>query len=240
MRDVSHDALCFGLRRERNLINEKQHNIQLALLLTSSKMVQTAARRSRVNDEKGKNSNMKVVVRVRPPNSMEVSKQSSTSVRVMDERVLVFDPKDDSIDYLQGDRRRKQPQFLSRRARDLRFMFDRVFDDGASNRDVFEHTTKAIVDGVLGGYNCTVFAYGATGAGKTFTMLGDSANPGVMFLTMMELYSRINACKDEKSSDVAVSYLEVSKLHPHLSQIMQARLYFRLAKLKDPAKALPV
>lgn len=168
----------------------------------------SSARRSqKVNGDK--NSNMKVVVRVRPANNMEIGKQSSTSVRVMDERMLVFDPKDDSVDYLSGDRRRKQPQFLKRRARDLRFMFDRVFDQESSNRDVFEHTTKKIVEGVLGGYNCTVFAYGATGAGKTFTMLGDQSSPGVMFLTMMELYSRINACKDEKISDVAVSYLEV-------------------------------
>lgn len=166
-----------------------------------------SARRSQANGEK--NSNMKVVVRVRPANNMELGKQSSTSVRVMDERLLVFDPKDDSIDYLSGDRRRKLPQFLKRRARDLRFMFDRVFDRESSNQDVFEHTTKSIVEGVLGGFNCTVFAYGATGAGKTFTMLGDQSNPGVVFLTMMELYSRINACKDEKISDVAVSYLEV-------------------------------
>ncbi|CAH3186205.1 unnamed protein product, partial [Porites evermanni] len=172
-------------------------------------MVEMAAERSHKKYGKGKNSNMKVVVRVRPPNNMELAKQSSTSVRVMDERVLVFDPKDDSIDYLPGDRLKNHRQFLTRRARDLRFMFDRVFDNSASNRDIFEHTTKAIIDGVLEGYNCSVFAYGATGAGKTFTMLGDSSNPGVMFLTMMELYSRINACKDEKISDVAVSYLEV-------------------------------
>lgn len=165
---------------------------------------------SRTRSQREGNSNMKVVVRVRPLNSVEVSKQSSTSVRVMDERVLVFDPKDDSIDYYQGDQRRRRSQFLTRRARDLRFMFDRVFDRGASNRDVFEQTTNTIIDGVLGGYNCSVFAYGATGAGKTFTMLGDSTNPGVMFLTMMELYSKINASKDEKSSDVAVSYLEVN------------------------------
>lgn len=169
-----------------------------------------ATKRSHKKYDKGKNSNMKVVVRVRPPNIMELAKQSSTSVRVMDERVLVFDPKDDSIDYFPGDRLKNHRQFLTRRARDLRFMFDRVFDNSASNRDVFEHTTKAIIDGVLEGYNCSVFAYGATGAGKTFTMLGDSSNPGVMFLTMMELYSRINACKDEKISGVAVSYLEVS------------------------------
>ena len=163
--------------------------------------------------EKEKKSNMKVVVRVRPPNSLEITKQSSTAVRVMDDRVLVFDPKEDSVNYVSGNQWRMPPQLWKRRARDLRFMFDRVFDDNGCNRDVFEHTTKGIIDGVLDGYNCTVFAYGATGAGKTFTMLGDPSHPGVMFLTMMELYSRINACKQEKACDVAVSYLEVSECH---------------------------
>ena len=55
----------------------------------------------------------------------------------------------------------------------------------------------------------TVFAYGATGAGKTFTMLGAPGCPGITFLTMMELYQRIQDIKDEKLCDVRVSYLEV-------------------------------
>jgi kinesin family protein 18/19 len=49
---------------------------------------------------------------------------------------------------------------------------------------VFQNTTKALVDGVLDGYNGCCFAYGATGAGKTHTMLGTSHQPGVMVLTI--------------------------------------------------------
>lgn len=56
----------------------------------------------------------------------------------------------------------------------------------------------------------TVFAYGATGAGKTYTMKGTMQSPGVMFLTMMDLYHRIDKIKDDKTCNVAVSYLEVS------------------------------
>ena len=48
------------------------------------------------------------------------------------------------------------------------------------------------------------------GAGKTYTMLGTVENPGIMFLTMMELYKRINEVREEKSCDVAVSYCEVT------------------------------
>lgn len=55
----------------------------------------------------------------------------------------------------------------------------------------------------------TVFAYGATGAGKTYTMLGLEKSPGIMYLTMMELYRRIEAREGEKSYEVLVSYQEV-------------------------------
>ena len=68
---------------------------------------------------------------------------------------------------------------------------------------------SGIVDSVLEGVNCSVFAYGATGAGKTHTMLGGQEHPGVIFLTMMELYCKIYQLKEEISCDVAVSYLEV-------------------------------
>lgn len=55
-----------------------------------------------------------------------------------------------------------------------------------------------------------MFAYGATGAGKTHTMLGNDKEPGVIYYTMIDLYRRINDQKDEKMFDVAVSYSEVS------------------------------
>ena len=42
-------------------------------------------------------------------------------------------------------------------------------------------------------------------------MLGNQENPGVMFLTMMELYRRINELKDDKICEVAVSYCEVGQ-----------------------------
>lgn len=54
-----------------------------------------------------------------------------------------------------------------------------------------------------------VFAYGATGAGKTHTMLGTSDAPGVMFLTMKELFARMDLIKEDKVFNIAFSYLEV-------------------------------
>ncbi|XP_028408908.1 kinesin-like protein KIF18A [Dendronephthya gigantea] len=156
-------------------------------------------------------SSVKVVVRVRPLNSAECLKNNKNVVRPMDERVIVFDPVDDfdANSFIPSKRSRRRSNILDRRVKDLRFIFDRVFDENATNEDIFQHTTRSIVDGVLQGYNCTVFAYGATGAGKTHTMLGNDKTPGVMLLTMIDLYKRIEEMKHEKTCEVAVSYLEV-------------------------------
>lgn len=157
------------------------------------------------------NTNMKVVVRMRPESEAEIRSDYQGVVKVLDEHVLVFDPTPDNIPTFQEPvtlNLRRRP-VLSKKHKDLRFAFDRVFDETATQVELFENTTKSIIDGVLDGINCSVFAYGATGAGKTYTMLGNLENPGVMFLTMMELYRRINEIRDERTCEVAVSYCEV-------------------------------
>ena len=62
---------------------------------------------------------------------------------------------------------------------------------------------------MLDGYNATVFAYGATGCGKTHTITGTVQAPGVIFLTMQELFERIGEINDEKHTEVSLSYLEI-------------------------------
>ncbi|MBN3325000.1 KI18A protein, partial [Atractosteus spatula] len=150
---------------------------------------------------------VKVAVRVRPESGREREGGFRKVVHVVDGHMLVFDPKEQEVSFFH----KKAPgRDITKKAnKDLKFVFDHVFGEGASQLQVFENSTKGIVDGVLNGYNCTVFAYGATGAGKTHTMLGSAEDPGVMYHTMKELYSRIEQVQDEKVFDIAVSYLEV-------------------------------
>lgn len=152
---------------------------------------------------------MRVIVRVRPTNEQEANGAYTTCVQPLDSRMLVFDPKNEEDQIL-----RKAPgcrtRMLKRKPKDLRMMFDRVFDENATQMEVHESSTKLILDAVLNGYNCSIFAYGATGAGKTYTMLGSNNSPGIIFLCMMELYQRIEESKKDKSFEVAVSYIEVT------------------------------
>ncbi|XP_010638747.1 kinesin-like protein KIF18A isoform X3 [Fukomys damarensis] len=151
---------------------------------------------------------MKVVVRVRPENTKEKATGFHKVVHVVDKHILVFDPKQEEVSFFP---KKKTINFdiSKRQNKDLKFVFDTVFDETSTQLEVFEHTTKPILRSFLNGYNCTVLAYGATGAGKTHTMLGSAAEPGVMYLTMLDLYKSMDEIKEEKICSTAVSYLEV-------------------------------
>ncbi|KAL3531852.1 hypothetical protein ACH5RR_005373 [Cinchona calisaya] len=58
------------------------------------------------------------------------------------------------------------------------FTFDKVFGPKAQQRSIYDQAISPIVNDVLEGFNCTVFAYGQTGTGKTYTMEGGMRNKG--------------------------------------------------------------
>jgi len=153
----------------------------------------------------GASSNILVSVRVRPESTREKAERKTSSiVRVLDRNLLVFDPADSSQDVHQ------RRALGLRRGKELRFAFDRVFDDSATQLEVYENTAKALLDSVLDGYNATVFAYGATGAGKTFTMFGSEVSgPGILPLTIIDMFRTMERRQNDKNYRVTVSFLEV-------------------------------
>ncbi|KAH6615802.1 P-loop containing nucleoside triphosphate hydrolase protein [Chaetomium sp. MPI-SDFR-AT-0129] len=138
-------------------------------------------------------SSITVAVRVRPFTIREAAQ-------------LVFDPPEDNP--VQKFTRSVVPA-AGKKVKDQVFAFDRIFDQTATQSDVYEATTKNLLDSILDGYNATVFAYGATGCGKTHTITGTSQHPGIIFLTMQELFEKINERSDEKVTEVSLSYLEI-------------------------------
>lgn len=101
-----------------------------------------------------------------------------TVVRVIDTSSLVFDPDEDEDEFFFHGAKQTHRDITKRVKKKLNMEFDSVFDDEKTNEEIFEVCTKPIVTSVMSGFNCSVFVYGATGAGKTFTMLGHETNPG--------------------------------------------------------------
>ncbi|WFC97679.1 tubulin-dependent ATPase kip3 [Malassezia yamatoensis] len=130
----------------------------------------------------------------------------------VDDRVLVFDP---AVPAAQVRGLKHAPQLHmhlhgnGRRARDVRYAFDRVFPPSTTQQEVYQGTVEPMLTGILSGFNASVFAYGATGCGKTHTISGSSDDPGLIFLTMRGLYEKIEQERDQFETNVRLSYLEI-------------------------------
>lgn len=92
------------------------------------------------------------------------------------------------------------------------YAFDQIFEPGTAQEVIYKDTAAPIVESVMEGYNGTIFAYGQTGTGKTFTMEGKDDPPklkGIIPRTFDHIFSRIAEMGKNKQFMVCVSFLEL-------------------------------
>ncbi|XP_018423729.1 PREDICTED: kinesin-like protein KIF19 [Nanorana parkeri] len=146
-----------------------------------------------------KDQQLTVALRIRPINETELMEGATIIAHKVDEQMVVFrDPMEDPDDILRANRSREKS-----------YMFDVTFDYTANQETVYRLTTKGLIEGVISGYNATVFAYGPTGCGKTYTMLGTDREPGIYIRTLNDLFKAIEETSDDMEYEVIMSYLEI-------------------------------
>ncbi|XP_055408209.1 kinesin-like protein KIFC3 isoform X2 [Bubalus kerabau] len=154
--------------------------------------------------------NIRVIARVRPVTKEDGEGPEATNA-------VTFDPDDDSIIH------------LLHKGKPVSFELDKVFSSQASQQDVFQEV-QALITSCIDGFNVCIFAYGQTGAGKTYTMEGTPENPGINQRALRLLFSEVQ----EKASDweytITVSAAEIYNevLRDLLGQEPQEKLEIRL------------
>jgi len=96
------------------------------------------------------------------------------------------------------------------------FKFDAVYDPTSTQEEIFQNEVECLMDHAFSGKKCTVFCYGPTGSGKTFTSFGESDNLGIMGRTIeLALSAKANQIKqhlprnDGYSCRIKLSCLEI-------------------------------
>ncbi|XP_008411628.1 kinesin-like protein KIF1B isoform X30 [Poecilia reticulata] len=145
---------------------------------------------------------VKVAVRVRPFNSRETSKESKCIIQMQGNTTTILNPKAP-----------KEPAKT--------FSFDYSYwshttpEDPcfAAQNQVYNDIGKEMLEHAFEGYNVCIFAYGQTGAGKSYTMMGkqEEGQEGIIPMLCEDLFEKINEdCnKEELSYSVEVSYMEI-------------------------------
>lgn len=95
------------------------------------------------------------------------------------------------------------------------FAFERVFGPESTQQEVYDVAARPIIDAVVDGFNGTVFAYGQTASGKTYTMQGDDADDvekqGIIPRMVRTIFSRIESASSDIEFAVQVSMAEIYK-----------------------------
>ncbi|XP_034377421.1 kinesin-like protein KIF1A isoform X9 [Arvicanthis niloticus] len=144
---------------------------------------------------------VKVAVRVRPFNSREMSRDSKCIIQMSGSTTTIVNP--------------KQPKETPKS-----FSFDYSYwshtspedINYASQKQVYRDIGEEMLQHAFEGYNVCIFAYGQTGAGKSYTMMGkqEKDQQGIIPQLCEDLFSRINdTTNDNMSYSVEVSYMEI-------------------------------
>ena len=99
----------------------------------------------------------------------------------------------------------------------LDFTLDNIIWSDSTQQQAFDTLTKPLVDQVVKGYNCTIFAFGQTGSGKTYTMFGPDNYSRVEQLGLIPrsvdyLFSSLSEAKDILNWQVSLSVIEIYKV----------------------------
>ncbi|KII70283.1 Kinesin-like protein KIF11 [Thelohanellus kitauei] len=162
---------------------------------------------SKLKSQKKKGQNITVVVRCRPRNDLEKRMNSPNCVDINTEKRQVSLSGDQSV--------------IGHWGHNRSFVFDRVFDYRSKQIEVYKSVVVPLLEEVIQGYSCTIFAYGQTGTGKTYTMEGarcserihysweQDPQSGIIPRSIHQLFEMLERKQDIQEFSVRVSFLEI-------------------------------
>ncbi|GJN89577.1 hypothetical protein Rhopal_002564-T1 [Rhodotorula paludigena] len=155
-------------------------------------------------DKSGQKQNVVVCLRVRPPKSTATpsapiySLSSSTATLSLTSSHPTLLKRFGSSTHV--------PKALSD---EYEYRFDLLHEHPSPTLELYDRKIKPVVKAALAGFNGTVFAYGQTASGKTHTMTGSPLEPGIIPLSIDELFLAIRAQRSRRSYSLRVSFLEI-------------------------------
>uniref|UniRef100_A0A8C8S6J2 Kinesin-like protein KIF24 n=1 Tax=Pelusios castaneus TaxID=367368 RepID=A0A8C8S6J2_9SAUR len=139
---------------------------------------------------------IRVCVRKRPLGLREERRGEVNIITVEDKETLLLHEKKEAVDLT---------QYILQHV----FYFDEVFGEACSNQDVYLKTAHPLIQHIFNGGNATCFAYGQTGAGKTYTMIGTPQNPGLYALAANDIFRQLEVSQSKKELRIWISFYEI-------------------------------
>lgn len=145
--------------------------------------------------------NIQVAIRIRPMLPKEAQKKMTETLKVEDNLVVVYDPVD-------GKQEGRQRMDVYHRSREQCYAFDHIFTHH-DIEEIYQRTAMDLVDSLYDGFNGCVFAYGATGTGKTFTMIGNSEQKGMVQICLDDIFEKRKQMEANTEIRIKIQFVEI-------------------------------
>ncbi|CAG8552603.1 7639_t:CDS:10 [Ambispora leptoticha] len=154
--------------------------------------------------------NIKVVVRCRPLNSRELARGAKSLIRMEGNQTIIYRPASDDPGNAKAAKREDTEEFKAFTFDKSYWSADKSSPNYATQAHLYNDLGEELLDHSFDGYNTCIFAYGQTGAGKSYSMMGYGEDKGIIPLTCCELFNRITRNTDPNVKyQVEVSYIEI-------------------------------
>ena len=142
------------------------------------------------------NNNILLALRIKPFNEKEKLISPETIIKIENKNTLIIKDKNGIINSNNNKSYRK-----------IEF-FNYIFNGYENQKEVFNLTLKNSVKDLINGKNITILTYGASGSGKTYTILGTRKNPGIIPNTLSMIFDLIKLNKNPEYN-IKISYFEI-------------------------------
>ena len=154
--------------------------------------------------------NIITVLRIRPESEKEREYSNIDIIKVENSTSMKLVSPTEYNSFIEGTKYLKNEKGLEvTGTKEYNYKFNFILDQNSQQNDAYQYSASFLVNNIFEGFNSTLFAYGSTGSGKTYTMMGTETNPGIVFRCINQILNIMENNGINTQYDLQITYFEI-------------------------------
>ena len=165
---------------------------------------------SKNNPQNAYLNNIITILRIRPESDKEKEYSNIDIIKIENSTSMKLVSPTEYNSFIDGTKYIKNEKGLEVTAtKEYNYKFNYIFAQNSQQNDIYQYSTSFLVSNIFEGFNSTIFAYGSTGSGKTYTMMGTETNPGIVLRSINQILNIMENNGINAQYDLQITYFEI-------------------------------
>jgi len=154
--------------------------------------------------------NIITILRIRPESEKEKEYSNIDIIKIENSTSMKLVSPTEYNAFIDGTKYLKDEKGLEVTAtKEYNYKFNYILGQNSQQNDVYKYSASFLVNNIFEGFNSTLFTYGSTGSGKTYTMMGTDNNPGLIFRSINQILNIMESNGINSQYDLQITYFEI-------------------------------